>query len=201
MKNRKNLYLKILGIFSVLIIVFSSIKVTFADQDIASMLSNWLDNKSTQSINEMESSISLKQEEQTTRLKSEIQQAIQAADQQFQDFIENEKIKRVQQIEEYADQLIESYSVTVDSGKDMTQKLECIATNAEIEMDIVMGKKDKSALMDCGVVGNVPKEIKVENSGIEDTESDNSEINSAITDSNSDNNVEQGSKETVDSAG
>jgi hypothetical protein len=190
MKNRKNLYLKILGIFSVLIIVFSSIRVTFADQDIASMLLNWLDNKSTQSLNEIESSISLKQEEQTIRLKSEIQHAIQAADQQYQDFIENEKIKRVQRIEEYADQLIESYSVTVDSGKDMTQKLECIATNAEIEMDIVMGKKDKSALMDCGEVGNERKEIKLENSGEEDIESDNSE-----------NKAEQGSNETVDSAG
>ena len=155
MKKGKNLSKTIIGIFFVLIIAISSVNVVFAEQDIVQMLHRWMDNKSAQSLNEIENSISQEQREQTTRLKSEIKDAILAAEQQYQVFVENEKIKRINSLKDYADKLIESHSVTVDSGKEITQKLECIASNAEIEMDIVMGTKDKSALKDCGEIVNL----------------------------------------------
>jgi hypothetical protein len=173
MKKRKNLYLKVLGIFFVLIIIFSSVRVTFADQDIASMLSNWLNNKSTQSINEIEKDISMEQANQTARLKREIQQAIHSADQQYQDFVENEKVTRTNRIVDYADKLIENYDVTVDSQEDVIQMLDCIAINAEIQMDIVLGLKDKNALKDCGNLTSKLKDTKsVDKSTNEDIEND-----------------------------
>jgi hypothetical protein len=164
MMNGKRPSLKIIGTFLVIMIMISSVRVVFAEQDIAQMLYSWMDNKRSQSIHELEQSIALEQAEQTNRLKSEIQQAITSAEKQHQEFLENEKLKRINSIEDYADKLIETYDVKVNSSEDVTKKLDCIARNAEIEMDIVLGLTDKSALKDCGELASVNAGNQVEES-------------------------------------
>ncbi|WP_042146825.1 hypothetical protein [Paucisalibacillus sp. EB02] len=165
MKKGKKLSLKIIGTLFAIFLLISSVRVAFAEQDIAQMLYSWMDNKRTQSIHELEQSISLEQVEQTTRLKREIQHVITSAEQQHQEFLTNEKVKRKNRLEEYADKLIKNYDVTMDSGENVINKLECIALNAEIEMDIVLGLKDKSELRDCGELTVVRPVIKGEESG------------------------------------
>lgn len=150
MKKGNNLYLPIIGIGIVLIIMVSSVKVVFANEDIAYMLKIWFHDKQSASIEEIERTISLEKEKQTDRLKSEIHEAIQSAESQYESFLEEEKTKRKQELIEYADQLISNYDVSVEADQVLIDKLNCLITKTEIEMDIVLGRKDTSQLIDCG---------------------------------------------------
>ncbi|WP_339213581.1 hypothetical protein [Ornithinibacillus sp. FSL M8-0202] len=150
MKKGNKLYLPIIGIGIVLIIMVSSVKVVFANEDIAYMLKNWFDDKQSASMEEIERTITQEKEKQTTRLKSEIHEAIQSAESQYEAFLEEEKTKRKQELIDYADQLISNYDVSMEADQVLLDKLNCLITKTEIEMDIVLGKKDTSQLIDCG---------------------------------------------------
>lgn len=130
-------------------IIFSGVKIAFADQDIGYMISNWLDRKRIESLKEIDNTISEEQATQTSRLKSEINKKIKAAEEQYHSFIESEKLKRVQGLEKYTTQLIEKYEAPEISREETIKKLECIKQKAEIEMDIVLGKKGENELISC----------------------------------------------------
>ncbi|MFS0673994.1 hypothetical protein [Ornithinibacillus sp. 179-J 7C1 HS] len=152
MKKGNNRTLRILGICLILLMMASSIKVVFANGDIAFLLGKWFNDKQSTSLQEIETAISLEQARQTSRLKNEIHNAIQAAEQEYQLFLRNEKENLVQRLDDYAEKLISNYDVNIETNEAVISKLECLATKAQVEMDIVLGLKDPSQLINCGEV-------------------------------------------------
>ncbi|MEN2768997.1 hypothetical protein [Ornithinibacillus xuwenensis] len=134
---------KLIGFILVLLIIGSGVKVAFADQDIAGMISNWLHNKTEESIEEIDKAITQEQAKQTTRLKEELQAAIQNAEKQFNQFVEREKTNRITELENYTDTLIQSIDIETKSGQAMLQKLNQILDEAKTEMSAVVN--DNSA--------------------------------------------------------
>lgn len=147
MKSRKEIRLKrkqsktrkfLAGTLFLIIILGSSIQVTFADEDISAILSNWFNNKTEESINEIDEAISVEQQKQTERLKEELQLEIESAEDQLHEFIQAEKSKRVQELESYADELFHNYEPGNEKQQnDIAAELDRILEEAKVEMNAV----------------------------------------------------------------
>lgn len=115
-----------------------SLNISFADQDIEGLLTNWAQKQRENSINVIESAISTEKEEQLLRLRGQLQEEIAKAEQELEHYTLSEKNKRVEAIQTHADEL--ARNLTVDTSKEKAEiinKLDTIFNNALNEMDQV----------------------------------------------------------------
>lgn len=135
--------------------IASSVSVAFADQNIDAMLTNWFNNKKSESIQKIEQAIMSEKEIQKDRLKEQLQLEIQQSEKELQTFTEEEKQRRVDELKRYTDELIANIDVNNENKeKKIAKELETILQNAEQEMNKVAktGKEDEPK--DTGNNGN-----------------------------------------------
>lgn len=145
MKSRKEMRLKkkqsktrkfLAGTLFLIIILGSSIQVTFADEDISAILSNWFNNETEESIKEIDEAISAEQQKQAERLKEELRLEIEMSESQLREFVQAEKSKRVQELQKYADEVIEGYDPDNEElQNEIIAELDRILEEAKVEMD------------------------------------------------------------------
>jgi PIN domain nuclease of toxin-antitoxin system len=129
----------IIGILFVMMVAGGSVTIAFADQNIAGMLTEWFDRQTEASMEEIEDAIAIEQEKQTEKLQAELRLAIEAAEQEMDAFVEAEKISRVEEIREYANQLMEEIEVDESDIKEAKlEELDQILEEAKAAMDQVI---------------------------------------------------------------
>ncbi|HLR52105.1 MAG TPA: hypothetical protein VK072_04440 [Candidatus Avamphibacillus sp.] len=139
--KRKKLPFKKILIGAVLLIgvVGSSVTITFADQDIESLLTNWFDNTKDEALQDLEEAVSKEQKEQTKRLKEELQSEVEAAEKQLNQFTEEQKEKILKELQRYTDQLIDSIEITnEEKEKEIETKLYYIFEEAKEKMNTIL---------------------------------------------------------------
>ncbi|TFJ94424.1 stage III sporulation protein AF [Lentibacillus salicampi] len=105
-KRRLKAIRTMLGLVLICTVLGSSIGIVSAEQDIGSILSNWFDKKSEESISEIDEAISKERKAQTERLKKELNTNIENANKQLEIYAEAEAEKAVSELEQYADSLL-----------------------------------------------------------------------------------------------
>src|SRR5699024_2785507 len=139
--KRKKLPFKKILIGAVLLIgvVGSSVTITFADQDIESLLTNWFDNTKDEALQDLEEAVSKEQKEQTKRLKEELQSEVEAAEKQLNQFTEEQKEKILKELQRYTDQLIDSIEITnEEKEKEIETKLYYIFEETKEKMNKIL---------------------------------------------------------------
>ncbi|WP_330949081.1 hypothetical protein [Virgibacillus sp. MG-45] len=107
-RNKRNQRRKWLAIiFLSVVMTFGSYQLVFADQDMRALIANWLQNKTAESIADIDTVIKDEQSKQTERLKKELYETIKTVEGEWDSFVENEKQERVTALKAYADKLIE----------------------------------------------------------------------------------------------
>src|SRR5699024_9218313 len=106
-----------LGVFLIVVLIGSSLNIAFAEHDLRTLLANWCQTKQTDSIQEIEKAIKTEQKVQTERLKEQLQVEIEQANKRLQQFTETEKELRVEEIRNYADDLITSIEIDDDERR------------------------------------------------------------------------------------
>lgn len=135
----------IISMLLIFLLISSSIKIAFADQDIEGLLTAWFHKKKAESITEIDSAIKEEQKRQTDRLKEVIQVEIEKADQRLKEFTEKEKAKRVERLRKYTDQLIEQIHIDDSDEKErIISELETIFEEAKAKMDQVVPNGQES---------------------------------------------------------
>ncbi len=120
--KRKDDRLKMwIGALIIAIFFGSSIHVAFANEDISTLLKSWFDKKEETAISNVETTIKKEQQAQTERLKKEIKEALDDAEQRLQTFTEDEKKQRKDELKQYADSLLENMELD-DSEKNDRSK-------------------------------------------------------------------------------
>jgi len=125
--------------------VGSSISVAFADQDIQGLLTNWFAKQQTHSIETIEHAVMSEKEIQMQRLKEELQVEMDDAKKQLDQFTDQEKQKRVNDLKTHTDELIKN--LKIDNSKEkaaIIDQLDKITNDAIKKMDNV-SKTKKSA--------------------------------------------------------
>lgn len=107
-KKKNHFSLKLLiGVLLVSLTIVGNIGVAFADQDINSLLTNWFNKKGQESISTIENAIATEKEQQKIRLKEELQSELKNSAQLLEQYTEEERQKRILDLQQYADKLIE----------------------------------------------------------------------------------------------
>src|SRR5699024_3037498 len=111
-RHRKRMGIKwIVGLFVALFIIGGSIHVAFAGENIETLLTNWFQNKKTESIADIEKAVTNVQDVQTTRLKKELEKAIAEAEEDLNSFTEEQKTSIANELRQYADDLLRDLDV------------------------------------------------------------------------------------------
>ncbi len=144
-KENKHIKIKFLiGVLFLIVTVGGGMGIAFADADINGLLTNWFNQKSSESISSIEKSISTEKDLQKERLKQELQIEIQNAQKQLSDFTEQEKNQRIQAIRDYANQLIANLKID-NSGKEkaIQNQMNAIVKQAKAAMDQIAAKQQE----------------------------------------------------------
>lgn len=138
-KSRLEMVRLLIGAVLLIGIIGSSVSITFANQDIQSLLTNWFDTQRGHAIDEIKGAIDTEREIQTERLKEELQLEIQSADKQLQTFTAEEKEKRISELRRYTDELINSFEIDNSESESVVKsELESIFQAAVNEMEQIM---------------------------------------------------------------
>jgi len=141
-KNNRQLKVKILiGVLFLIVSIGGGMGVAFADSDINGLLTNWFSKKGTESISSIEQAVMTEKDKQKERLKQELQIELQKSQEQLSSFTEEEKEKRIQEIRDYADQLIANIKID-NSGKKqgIINQFNTIVEQAKASMDQLAAK-------------------------------------------------------------
>lgn len=126
----------------IMLLFGGGLTATVADSSLSGILTSWLDDKTEQSIAEIDSAIKEEQAIQTERLKEVLAEEIKEVEKEWETFIEAEKQKQLAALREYTDKHIaERIGVTeVDPEKQATveKELERIFQEAVNEMENIM---------------------------------------------------------------
>ncbi|MDN4608072.1 hypothetical protein [Sporosarcina highlanderae] len=126
-------------------IIGGSVSVTFAHQDIQSLLMNWFDTQRGHALVEIKEAIDSEQEIQTGRLKEELHSEIQVANERLQAFTLIEKEKRTSELRRYVDELISTINIDNSQKENsLRDELESIFQAAVNEMNRVMNDGNHS---------------------------------------------------------
>ncbi|MUV37049.1 hypothetical protein JNUCC1_00855 [Lentibacillus sp. JNUCC-1] len=135
----------LVGAIVLTVFIGGSINVAFADQDLSSILLNWFDRNQTESITEIDRAITEEQAKQTERLKKELRAEIEHAKEQLNTFTAAERKKSIDELQTYADALIENIDVNYDDEKaSVMAKYQSILQDAKDQMSKIQsgGKAD-----------------------------------------------------------
>jgi len=137
-KKRSKLQKLLIGTLFFILVFGGSMHISFAAQDIGSILMNWFDEKTAESITTMEEAIATEQHKQTERLKEELRLEIASVNSQLLEFTNAEKAKRIKELEQYADNLIQNLEIdTIDKQSEILTELNEIVAIAKEHMNEV----------------------------------------------------------------
>ncbi|MEZ7172850.1 hypothetical protein [Sporosarcina sp. OR05] len=138
-KSRVEVAKFLIGAVLLIGIIGSSVSITFASQDVQSLLTSWFDTQRGNAIEDIKGTIDTEREFQMERLKEELQSEIQSANERLQTFTEDEKTKRTAALRSYTDALIQQFSVdNTEEENYVVHELESIFQNAVSKMEQVM---------------------------------------------------------------
>lgn len=146
-KNSKQLKVKILiGVLFLIVSIGGGMGVVFADSDINGLMTNWFSKKGTESISSIEQAVMTEKDKQKERLKQELQIELQKSQEQLSSFTEEEKEKRIQEVRDYADQLIANLKID-NSGKKqgIINQFNTVVEQAKASMDQLASKHQGKA--------------------------------------------------------
>lgn len=147
-RRSKRLKYRMITIITAMIIV-SSLNIAFAKQDIGGLLTHWFQTKQSESIDEIEQAIKIEQEKQTERLKEQLQEEIEKANTRLQKFTEDEKNKRVEEIKNYADEILSNIEINESAQmKEFEKAMLEVVENAIYELDLVYEESFTEELLD-----------------------------------------------------
>lgn len=170
----------------VLIIVFcftaslGSMTVLAADSEgnISSVLKDWFTKQETEAIDDIDTSVTKVQDEQTERLKKKLHDMLEEEKEDVDALIESEKQERTDALEDYADELIADFKEEhseADNFDDLpTSELDGIIDTAEEEMDEAVQESDVKETSD-----------EASDEAAEDTSEENGDDKSEKTDGES----------------
>lgn len=135
-KGKKQIKL-VAGMLFVVLMVGSSFSIVFANEDMESMLTSWFAHKKADSIASIENAVAAEQEKQTARLKEEMRVKIEEADKQIQATTQSEIEKRVNELQSYTDELIQSFDPEREDVDETIAELNAIMQSAKEQMEAV----------------------------------------------------------------
>ncbi|MBN6885215.1 ASC-1-like (ASCH) protein [Cytobacillus horneckiae] len=135
-KGKKQIKL-VAGMLFVVLMVGSSFSIVFANEDMESMLTSWFEHKKADSIASIENAVAAEQEKQTARLKEEMRVKIAEADKQIQATTQSEIEKRVNELQSYTDELIQSFDPEREDVDETIAELNAIMQSAKEQMEAV----------------------------------------------------------------
>ncbi|MDW0116091.1 hypothetical protein QTL97_04025 [Sporosarcina thermotolerans] len=131
----------LIGALLLIGIIGSGVSITFANQDIQSLLMNWFDTQRGHVLDEIKEAIDLEHEIQTGRLKEELHSEIQMANERLQAFTMEEKERRTSELRRYADELINGFvNDNLENENSVRDELDSIFQSAVNEMNRVVNE-------------------------------------------------------------
>lgn len=120
------------------LIIGSSVTNVFANQDISSLLANWLTKQKDTAIEEIRGAIDTERDIQLGRIQSHLQTKMQSAEESMRTFTANEKSMRVNDLRNYADQMISNLVIdTSENEAAIRNEIEMIFQHAVAQMELV----------------------------------------------------------------
>lgn len=121
----------IVGVF-----MFSSTSLAFANQDLNGLLTNWFEKKGNESIQLIDEVISNERDNQTHRIKEELQKELRKSEEDLAKFTKHEIDTRVKELRKHADQIIKNLSIDNKEEKaQLISHLDKIVSQAVSEMN------------------------------------------------------------------
>lgn len=113
--------------------------IAFADADASMLLQQWYDQKAQEAKSDVASAVWSETEIQKVKLRNELNSIMQAASSRLNQFSEEQKQAHQKAVREYADQLIDSFTVSHDTEEQELEKiLRDIQERAVKEMEQVV---------------------------------------------------------------
>lgn len=136
-KLKKQIQLFVMTVF-MLLLIGGGIHVVFADEEIRSLLFDWFERKEDESIEAIETTILKEQEKQMNRIKNELQKTIAEAEERIDIFTENEKKRRILQLEQHANDILKTIKIEDAAIEaEVNEQLMEIIERAISEMDAI----------------------------------------------------------------
>ncbi|GEN29934.1 hypothetical protein HNQ35_000365 [Cerasibacillus quisquiliarum] len=136
-KLKKQIQLFVMTVF-MLLLIGGGIHVVFADEEIRSLLFDWFERKEDESIEAIETTILKEQEKQMNRIKNELQKTIAEAEERIDIFTENEKKRRIIQLEQHANDILKTIKIEDAAIEaEVNEQLMEIIERAISEMDAI----------------------------------------------------------------
>lgn len=132
-KKKKTAFVKVLiTMITMVVIMGGTLTVSFANEDLNAVLTKWFDDKRENAIVHIKEAVSSEKEIQKERLKAALKEEMDAAEVEMNQFTAAEKERRVQNIRNYADQLIQGIDID-NSAKEQELKRQLDAIYAEAQ--------------------------------------------------------------------
>lgn len=143
----------------------TSVNVAFANEDISAMLSSWFDQKTNESISDIETAINEEKTKSMETLKQELKVEMKDAEMKLNAYTEQEKQKRVDELKQYTEQLISDMQSMEQVEKDKVQKeIDVIIQEAKQKIDNIQTSVQSDNNKE------VPNEQNVENQNVQQEE-------------------------------
>lgn len=135
-KKKRSFYILLISVA----LFTGGLTITAADSSISGVLTTWFNNKTDESIEEIDRAIQEEQAEQTERLKAALAEKITEVEIELQELIEEEKEKQVDMLRKYADEKLQqlpNLEIGTEDKAVLEKELERIYQAAIKEMEEV----------------------------------------------------------------
>ncbi|MFD1608781.1 hypothetical protein [Oceanobacillus luteolus] len=135
-KKKRSFYILLISVA----LFTGGLTITAADSSISGVLTTWFNNKTDESIEEIDRAIQEEQAEQTERLKAALVEKVTEVEIELQELIEEEKEKQVDMLRKYADEKLQqlpNLEIGTEDKAVLEKELERIYQAAIKEMEEV----------------------------------------------------------------
>lgn len=135
-KKKRSFYILLISVA----LFTGGLTITAADSSISGVLTTWFNNKTDESIEEIDRAIQEEQAKQTERLKAALAEKITEVEIELQELIEEEKEKQVDMLRKYADEKLQqlpNLEIGTEDKAVLEKELERIYQAAIKEMEEV----------------------------------------------------------------
>ncbi|TQS74151.1 hypothetical protein DX933_12555 [Ornithinibacillus gellani] len=108
----------IVMVMLVTVLAGGGVTFAFANEDIRTLFVDWLQQKTTASIEDIDEAITKEQEKQTARLKEALQGKMEAVQADLAAFTADEKEKRIQMLQAHAEALLSEMELDIGSAQE-----------------------------------------------------------------------------------
>lgn len=119
-KKKKTALMKLLiASISTVFILGGTLTISFANEDLDAMLTNWFDEKRMDAIVNIKNAVSSEKDVQKERLREELKKEMAVAEAELNKITEAEKALRIKNLRDYTDKLING--ITIDNSAEKEQ--------------------------------------------------------------------------------